>query len=112
MIGHKVILTTDGEVQKELCLKPPALKELQAAVGGYIEQVPGFTKIILDNEELGCAVFCNEHGKLKGLPPNELATHHWRVSLLKRGVYPEQMNDVLVGDVLVVYGDKEFMGAL
>lgn len=60
------------------------LEQMQGAVGGYIEGVPG------QNHR----VWCNEDGLLTGLPPNEVASR--------------QFNCYLVGDVLVLEkGDKQ-----
>lgn len=61
------------------------LEEMQAIVGGYVEQV------WLDENT---TMFLNEEGKLEGLPFNIEAT---KVFLSH---YPES-NDFIVGDVLV-----------
>lgn len=70
----------------------PGLAALQEAVGGYIEVVPYFTVY----KERMCTVLCNEEGKLVGAAPNNEATAAWRAS------FPT--DDVLVGDIAVVYG--------
>jgi hypothetical protein len=55
------------------------LKQMQDAVGGYIERVPG-------SEDRGGVAFCNEEGRLIGLPVNNAASRRF--------------GQVLVGDVL------------
>lgn len=60
------------------------LDELQRLVGGFIELVPTDT----------LTVFCNEEGKIQGLPPNYRATSTFG-SLLMPG-------DVIAGDVVVL----------
>lgn len=67
--------------------KNPSLKELQKAVGGYIESVP---------IAMGGHFYCNEEGKLKGLPHNPVAN-----SMI-------DFNDHIVGDVVVMEeGDEQ-----
>jgi hypothetical protein len=89
---------------------PVDLEFLQNAVGGYIELVPGFDRI----GGRACVAFCNEHGKLHlELPFNRRATQLWEEALGRslrspRGVW----RDFLVGPVLVLYGDDEFMAEL
>ena len=68
----------------------PELEFLQQAVGGWIEHV--YVKE-LDGTGIDC--FCNEEGKLQGLPVNFPAT---------RLVEPYGM---LVGDVVFVASDDE-----
>jgi hypothetical protein len=58
------------------------LKELQKFVGGFIEHVPGSRPI----------AYCNEEGRLTGLPPNAIASVHF--------------NQVLLGDVIQVKTEK------
>lgn len=63
-----------------------SLEMLQARVGGYIEAAPIFDRRL--------TMYCNEEGKLQGLPVNRLAT-----ILLDHGAH-----DVIVGDVVLVGG--------
>lgn len=76
------------------------LASLRGIVGGYIEIVPFFTTW----QGEPCVVFCNENGKLDGLPVNRRATAIWWQ------LYPT--SDHLVGDVAVVMGDEEFLREL
>lgn len=62
MPNIKALRIEPGTTPIETCLGT-SLKELQAAVDGYIEMVP------LDK---ACNILCNEEGKLKGLTPNRL----------------------------------------
>lgn len=64
-----------------------SLSSLQALVGGYIEAA-------MSNER--GTIFCNEEGKLEGLPVNRLATWLWR------SLAPGQYADSLVGTVVVL----------
>lgn len=110
MIGHSLIITTHNSSRniKTYTTAIP-LEELQTAVGGFIETVPYLSSITID--EIGphkCVAFCNEEGKLIGLPLNVVATKMWADQL------PEHfaLNDALYGDVIFVWGDDEFMSAL
>lgn len=80
----------------------PSLDDLRAFVGGYIETVPRFAQ--LDGQY--CVVFCNEEGKLNGLPVNVMATRAWA----KAAGMP--LDDVLVGPVAICMGTDEFLNSL
>lgn len=87
-LGHK---TTHFDRRVEL-------EELQAGVGGYIEAIPGFRTFRHDGKNHEVFAFCNE---LKDLPLNDRATFAWHSNRRSR--------DVLVGDIVIVFGDEEFM---
>lgn len=78
------LLKADGTIEQMKW--NPSLEELQAAVGGYIEFVP-----------TGNAgyMYCNEEGKLLGLPVNKAAT-----SMIA-------FDDIVVGDVVVMEEGEE-----
>lgn len=96
-----VIRATDGERIVTDLTRAATLEELQKSVGGYIETVPYFDRY---NGE-PCVAFCNEEGKLDGLPLNVAATNAWQ-KLCGCTI------DVLVGDVCILTGDAEFMEAI
>jgi hypothetical protein len=104
--------------------EPPGLKELQEAVGGYIETVPHLTTIrtLEDKKYVSCIAYCNEEGKLEQLPYNARATLAWDIALRRiedsegTPVYPNGLRgkdnrptDILVGPIAVLVGDAEFM---
>ena len=70
-----------------VCLKlgKPTLEDAQKAVGGWIERIatPSLPKTV--------AAFCDEEGKLKGLPVNTIATL----------LLPANYDDFIVGAVVV-----------
>jgi hypothetical protein len=79
---HAIIIKENGMVQR---VEPQngktfSLKELQTAVGGYIE---------VGRTHDGDYIVMDEEGKLKGKEINALATAMYRY------------NDIVVGDVLV-----------
>lgn len=111
MHGTMIVIKTDGAMTDPKSLTgPPELADLQSAVGGYLELVPYFDSIEHNGLVARCVVFCNEHGKLDGLPFNGAATRAWDAALTRNGQY--RYGDLLVGDVAVLFGDREFMAAL
>jgi hypothetical protein len=77
-------ITMDSRVEE---IEINRLEDMQKAVDGWIELVP-----LSDNP--GVTIYCNEEGKVRGLPVNRLATmfaDNWRSWL-----------DPLCGDVLVL----------
>jgi hypothetical protein len=100
----------------------PDLAFLQKAVGGWIQGVPDWRTIDVAGQIQPCVAYCNENGKLEGLPLNPAATLAWDAALRRVKdevgfvVYPNglrkedgDLTDALVGDVVVVTGDAEFM---
>lgn len=75
----------------------PSLCRLQRIVGGYIEAVPLWEDYMGD----ACVVYCNEEGKLHGLPINGRATALWWQKL------GQPVDDVLVGNVVLCIGFKD-----
>src|SRR5262249_42630926 len=86
--------------------KTPSLEFLRDAVGGDLELVPFFSTY----QDRACIAFCNEHGKLQGLPVNEAANVLWRAYRVPPPFTID--GDYLVGPVVVLIGDFEFMRAL
>tara|TARA_R110000851_G_scaffold43123_9_gene106942 strand:+ start:441 stop:686 length:246 start_codon:yes stop_codon:yes gene_type:complete len=78
------LLKVDGTIEQ--IGKNPPLEELQKAVGGYIEGVTTAN---------GGRFYCNEEGKLMGLPHNPAAN-----SMI-------DFDDYIVGDVVVMEGEEE-----
>lgn len=106
--GNLLIVPASGEPTiREVTEMDGLTKTLQDIVGGFIETVPHFNKVVWDGEVLRCVAFCNDEGKLMGLPVNSLATLMWHKQLKKKSV-----DDVLCGDVVVVWGNDKFMTEL
>jgi hypothetical protein len=96
-----IVFHTSGTTVRHNITKVPELEELQALVGGSIEIVPLWDEFA--GEE--ALAICNEEGKIKNLPVNHAATTLWYSHLGKR-VQGRGHDDVLVGDVVVIYGAK------
>jgi hypothetical protein len=91
----------------------PKLGELQTLVGGFIELVPFWNTIADNGSRVPCFAFCNEDGKNLGLPRNRRADDLWIESIAvdhRRDRTPT--GDYLVGTVVVISGDKEFLDAM
>jgi len=94
---------------------PFMLNVLQALVEDDIEQVPLFDSITIGGKREPCVALCGEHGKDKGLPVNRRATLIWRYCIREHASNPLAAlaaQDVLVGTVVVLTGDREFMESL
>jgi hypothetical protein len=78
----------------ELIEQDPELEELQRVVGGYIEGI-GPREM-----PFGWHAYCDDEGKLKGLPINQVAT-----ALALNLGWPH--GDVLCGPVLFLGNDEE-----
>lgn len=119
----KGIIFRPGDLSDEVheFAAAPTLDWLKAAVGdGFIEVVPGFTTLTVAGvplRQVACVAFCNEHGKLNGLPFNRVATELWETALADQGsrlrdAATGRWLDYLVGPIVVLYGDADFMAAL
>lgn len=109
MQGRMVTIAADGTIAVEPLDRAPSLERLQKIVGGYVEMVPGFDRMVENGVRTRVVVFCNEEGKLDGLPPNPTATKMWIDSAGRQGI---PVDDLLCGTVVVLSGDSEFMNAL
>jgi len=86
MIGTVITIAVDGSMKAQTFDKPIAeARTLQEIVGGYIEIVPGFDSIIIDDVLIRCVAFSNEDGKRLQLPLNKKATMAWANALRRRG---------------------------
>jgi hypothetical protein len=95
------------------------LDDLQDAVGGFIETVPFFFSFHDPDEgrRVRCVAFCHEEGKLEGLPYNHGAQLLWQAALdaffaEANDGKPVTNDDQLVGPIVIVTGDDEFLAAL
>jgi hypothetical protein len=117
----------------------PKLEFMKAAVGGWIEAISAFGTFdpgdltreaqavipgMKPGEILPCAAFCNEEGKLQGQLANTEPTRLWDRALRRvvedgkrqfpNGLFRPDgtLTDYLVGPVLVLIGDDDFMEEL
>lgn len=109
MKGRMMTIAADGTMVVEQLDRAPSLERLQRIVGGYVEQVPAFDIVEEDGVRTRVVAFCNEEGKLEGLPANTVATKMWLKSAARVGV---PVHDMLCGTVVVLSGDADFMSAL
>lgn len=115
MKGTLVVLGTDGSIDRTEVGNPSGLlPTLQKAVGGYVEVIPYFKTFLDQGEQKPCIALCNEEGKLNELPYNALATALWHEVLKKDKTIAAMpmvgsQLDSLVGPVVIVMGDDEFM---
>lgn len=114
-MGYALRVKLSGDLELIDLPRAPKLEALQGWVDGPIEQVPMIghkcLRLVADRLESlplepsdEVTAFCHEEGKLEGRPVNRLATKMWH-----QGGY---MGDVLVGDVVFVWGSSPFMAEL
>lgn len=90
-MGKMIVIHPDGSKVFSSLDKAPSLAQLRKAIGGgFIELVPNFSKYAGQP----CVAFCDEEGKIKGLPENEEASRLWG-----------EMQDYLAGPVVIVISD-------
>lgn len=105
MKGRLTIIPPTGAVSSQELAAPPRLEDLQGGVGGgYIEIVPGFNRF----HGRKCVAFCDEDGKRKELSSNPRATELWYAQMQGPFLY----NDILVGPIVIITGDKELLEEL
>jgi len=108
-MNRTIIIRADDTVeQQDWPTGSPSLEWLQKAVGGYIETVPFWNTYDDDGTTRGCVAYCNEEGKLDGLPANRLANQKWDEALKRRFPDAGQRLDYLVGTIVVLVGDRRF----
>ena len=111
MKGTMVIIPVTGPEQRIELTEPPETGAIHNAVGGFFESVPYFTEYGTPDGTVHCVAFCNEEGKIKNLAYNDRANKLWtRLMVLKQGRAPYP--DFLVGPVVILYGDDEFMESI
>ena len=97
--------------------RAPTLDELKTAIGGgYLEAIPGFFSIGYGGTVMNCVAMCDEDGKRRKLAINDAATIAWEHALRRQGstllTRDGTTTDHLVGNVIVLFGDREFTEAL
>lgn len=110
---------SQGVLETHIFKKPPDLDYIKGVIGGWLEYVSGFNTIEIEDDVFHCVAYCNEEGKLQGQDINVAATHAWDKALRRGDMHPNGILgsdgnpiDVLVGSVIVLFGDEEFMAAL
>lgn len=104
MKGTMEILRADGTRETRTYACPIPVEDMQEAVDGYIEPVRRngmdwwHEGGVVGNPRHRFVAFCNEEGLLRSMPLNKQASEIFR--------------SALVGPVIVIYGDKEFMDSL
>jgi hypothetical protein len=97
------IIHVDGTISIRNLDAAPDHKELHTAIGGYLELIP-----YLNNYKgQRCIAYCDEDGKMKGKPLNITACNLWDAALKGRS----RAGDFLVGTIVILTGDREFMEA-
>lgn len=125
MKGHSIVIPAVSDLKAaEWSMKdsrteydrPITLDELRSAVEGDIQLIPEFACMRVDGVDYEVVAFCNEEARIEGRPDNQMANHIYsRAIAVERGLTADVQIDPqwrLVGPVVVVWGDDEFMNAL
>jgi hypothetical protein len=136
MFGILYTIQPSGEQSVDFLATHADIDLLQQRVGGLVEVIPYFDTVKIEQvpqapddaylsllkraseKPVRCVAFCNEEGKLKGIGYNELATRLWAMSMVNLGVVRPNddgdvmLDDVLVGPVVIAFGDDEFLESL
>lgn len=117
MKGTMLIYDFDGITPRRVPLEKPTLEAFKQGIGGgRIETVPYLDRMFIEGEWREVVAFCDEDGKHKRLPVNKQATLIWAQILDNKGMTLRDEEgdflDMLVGPIIVLYGDKEFMEAI
>jgi hypothetical protein len=87
---------------EELEIVPNLHKLKWGLDGGLLEIVPFFNKFMGRH----CIAFCDEEGKMKNLPANQIAQSFWEKAS------PVAHNDHLVGPIVIIIGSQGFLARL
>lgn len=116
MKGTMLTYSNEGGLTVRPIEKPPEVETLRHAVGDDFELVPHFVTIDHGDKTFACVAYCGKHGKMQvpPLPINYRATLQWERSLRRQGMslFNPDMDDHLVGPIVVIFGDDELMRAL
>ena len=110
-----IIRTSEPTVETKYIDGPPDLAPIKDGLeGGYLELVPGFTQFSYEGETRRCVAFVDEDGIRKGLPYNLMATALWRAQRhpLDTNPFDTVNDDHIKGNMVVVFGDDEWMAEL
>lgn len=109
-----IIPANPGSAPRVIPLERPVTQEeIQDAVGGPIGFIANFDTITQDGTVSLCYAFCDEQARYRERPLNRAATTLWSQALVRRfGAGQAELPEVLLGSVVVITGDSEFMEAL
>lgn len=93
------------------------LEKIRRIIEDDIEQVPGLITIKFAGRLERCVALIGENGKYRNLPVNRRATLLWETALMRAAAQNTlrrlgDWQDFIVGPMVVLIGDEEFMEAL
>lgn len=116
MIGTMIILRPSDQIETKYYRKPPTVEELYTALGGGPEPIPWFNTIGVSVPDcthatlMDCVAYCSTNRIQKKAHLNENATTAWEQSARRIG--HDTDDNCLFGNVIILFGDREFMGCL
>lgn len=107
MMRGRILVYDPGSTLPDMHVvgKPPTLEFLRNTVGGTFKTIYAFTTY----QGRPCVAVCNTNVNRQPLRVNAEATRLWREALKVRGIPPRLKSKDLIGTVVVITGDAEFM---
>jgi hypothetical protein len=112
MKGTFTVIKADGNSATQPVVVTPKYEMIKDGLnGGWLELVPLFDRYKGER----CVVFCDEEGRLNGLPRNPIATALWHACIRARGLDPMRVLtppdaiDGLVGPIVIISCDEELL---
>lgn len=124
MKGYSLIIPAGANpVETDMAMRASKLEydrkitydELREAVNGDVQLVPEFSCMRVDGEDVTIVAYCNENARFEGAAQNVGATYIYERALQIERNDPTLTLDPqwrLVGPIMVVWGDDEFMSEL
>jgi hypothetical protein len=117
MRGGILIVRQNGKIEQRELNRAPTGQELHDIINGYLEVVPYWNSVVVSAPTsfgpVRCVAFCDEDGKTTGNKlPNAKATLMWDEALQRDRGETLRGRDHLVGDIAVVWGDRELLADL
>jgi hypothetical protein len=113
MKGGILIVRQNGKIEQRKLDRAPTGQELHDIVNGYLEVVPYWNSVVVSGPPVHCVAFCDEDGKTTGNKlPNAQATLMWDEALQRDRGEALLGRDHLVGDIAIVWGDRELLAEL
>jgi hypothetical protein len=95
---------------------PPEVEDIRTILSGPLQLVPNFNNVLYGDKTQTCIAYVNENGKLTNAAFNQAATAEWERALNRQSQSLRRNDgvivDYLVGPVVVLFGDDEFMKEL
>lgn len=114
MIGSSIIIKPNRPMEFRSYTGSVEEGHFNDIIDGLLAPIPHFDSWIDASGALRpCVAYADEEAQLKGLDVNHIASAYWTYSILSRRLTPRtDGTHLLLGPVVIVFGDADFMEAL